>query len=102
MEILGGSIPIKSQEVVFRRVDEEMVFVPIRQSASDLQSIYTTNAVGARVWELSDDGRCVDDIAGAIASEYDVDLDIARADAEAFLGQLTEAGCVHWSDDQVS
>jgi hypothetical protein len=98
MGISGASIPSKSQDVVFRSIDEESVFVPIRQSADALQLIYTTNAVGTRVWELVDGARSVEDIAAAVQSEYDVAPETSLADAEDFLAQLTAAGCVAWAD----
>lgn len=98
MDISGRSVPARSQEVVFRRVDNESVFVPIRGSAADLQNIYTANTTGARVWELVDDARTVDDIADVIAAEYDVAPETARCDTRDFLAQLTEAGCVSWAD----
>jgi hypothetical protein len=97
MGISGASIPSKSQDIVFRQIDDEAIFVPIRQRMSDLQSIYTTNPVGTRVWELIDGTRCVDDISETIRSEFEVAADMVREDVATFLEQLTEAECLEWS-----
>jgi hypothetical protein len=75
-------------------VDDESIFVPVRQQASDLQYILTTNEVGSRIWDLIDGNRTVDEIASTIAGEYDVDPDEALADTGDFIAQLHEADCI--------
>ena len=40
-----------------RQIAGEYILVPIRQSAGEVESIYTLNEVGTRIWELLDGQR---------------------------------------------
>ena len=42
---------------VSRRIEGEVILVPIRQNVADLESIYTLSEVGAYVWEQIDGRR---------------------------------------------
>ncbi|MFZ6016559.1 MAG: PqqD family protein [Nitrospirota bacterium] len=44
----------KSDSIVFRKIADEFILVPIRQKVVDLKSIYTLNEVSAFIWELID------------------------------------------------
>jgi len=57
---------------------------PIRQ--------HRLNAVGTRIWELSEMGVTVADVAARIAAEYAVDEDTARRDARDFCRDLVARG----------
>ena len=80
--------------MVSRSIDGERILVPIRSHAADLDSIFTLNDVAARVWDLIDGARSVDEIAETIRREYDVDHERASTDVASFLGQLEEARLV--------
>lgn len=84
----------RNENVVSRRIDTEVIFVPIRRQIGDLQCIYTTNEVGGRTWDLIDGKRSLQEILAIIVDEYDVTPDEAKADVEEFVKQLVEAGCV--------
>lgn len=51
----------KSPDVIFRRVADEYILVPIRQKVVDLRSIYTLNEVSAFIWELIDGKKSISD-----------------------------------------
>ena len=84
----------KNSSMVARRVANEVVLVPIRQNVGDLQSIYTMNDVGARVWELLDSEQSVGDIIFTISSEYEVEQKQAEADVIDFLDHLESVGAI--------
>ena len=84
----------KSLNVVSRSIDGERLIVPIRSSAADLDSIFTLNDVAARIWDLVDGRRSVDEIVETIHHEYAVDPEQASIDVRSFLGQLEEARLV--------
>lgn len=89
--------PVRSQDIVFRKIDNDSILVPIRSNAADLRAIFSLNEVGSRIWELADGERTVDDIASVLTEEYEIDPQTARADLDGFLGQLDDAGCLSWS-----
>ncbi len=78
----------KNQGVVFRRIGDECVLVPIVNNAGDLSSVYTLNEVGTRIWELLDGNRSIAVLCKAIEDEYEVSADTAAADVSEFIGEL--------------
>lgn len=86
---------VKKGEFVTRAVAGETIVVPITAGVGDLDSIYTLNEVGATIWELIDGTTTVDQIASAVAREFDVGADQARADVLEFVTSLAEAGLIH-------
>lgn len=84
----------KDPAFVARAIVDEMVLVPIRQTAGDLDSIYTLNAVGSRIWELVDGQRRGADIRDVLVAEFDVTVAKAEADLVEFLQLLEQVGAV--------
>lgn len=77
-----------------RRLGDETVVVPIRARAAELDSVYTLNAVGAVVWAELEGPRTPEQIAGRLAVEFDVTLDVARSDVARFLETLLDEGMI--------
>ena len=65
-----------------------MVLVPVRQNVGDLESIYTLNAVGALLWERLAEAQTPENLAAAVATEFEVTPAEASADAETFIAEL--------------
>jgi len=84
----------KNPELVFRKIASESILVPIRHKTGDLESIYTLNEVGGRIWELVDGKRSVLEICEVIAEEFCVTPQEAEEDAISFLKQLEAVGIV--------
>ena len=84
----------KDPSIVHRNIAGEAILVPIRQNVADLESIYTLDEVGARIWELIDGQRRVKEIRDAIVEEYEVSPGVAEADLVEFVQQLEEMGGV--------
>ena len=84
----------KSESVVFRKIGDECILVPIRQGVGDLDSIYTLNRTAARIWELLDGKRSVVEISELLAEEYDVLSEKAERDALDHLLELVRLGMV--------
>ncbi len=79
---------------VTRRIAGETIVVPIRAEAAQLDSVYVFNEVGARIWELIEAGRSESAVVASLAAEFEVDAERARADLQAFVEVLREAGLV--------
>lgn len=54
--------------------------------------LHAFNAAGSRVWELAGLGKDLEQVAAALAREFEVAPERARRDAEAFLGRLEGMG----------
>lgn len=68
--------------------------MPVRRTASDVQSIYTTNEVGRYIWELIDGERTVGAILDAIVATFEVSREEAEADLVGFLQQAEQVGAI--------
>jgi hypothetical protein len=79
---------IKNPDVVFRKIADEFVLVPIRQKAVDLKSIYTLNEAAALIWGLIDGSRAAFDIRGKLMEEFDVEASQAGSDVAEILSQF--------------
>ena len=80
----------KSDSIVFRKIADEFILVPIRQNVGDLESISTLNEVAARIWELIDGKMKVREIKDKIIEEFEVTPQQAEKDLIEYLHQLKE------------
>jgi hypothetical protein len=85
----------KSDSLVFRKIAQESILVPIRRRAGETEDIYTLNEVGARIWELVDGTRTVEQIRDVIVEEYEVSTQEAEKDLIELLGQLEQIGALN-------
>jgi len=84
----------KSPTMVFRKIADEYLLVPIRGDAANLEKIYTLNDVGDFIWEQIDGVRSVQQIIEAVVHEYDVTPDEAERDVTEDLGRLVRIGAM--------
>lgn len=77
-----------------RTLSGETVVVPIRSRAAELDSVYTLNPVGAAIWAELEEPRTAEALAGRVAGDFEVALDVARADVSRFLEALLEEGMI--------
>ena len=84
----------KSQDIVSRKIVDEVILVPIRRRGEDVESLYTLNEVGARIWESIDGTRQVREIRDLIVAEFDVEGAQAEADLLRLLDQLSQIGAI--------
>ena len=80
----------KSDSIVFRKIADEFILVPIRQNVGDLESIYTLNETAARIWELIDGKIKVEEIKEKIVEEFEVTPEEVEKDIVEHLQQLQE------------
>lgn len=84
----GSLIPRKNSRVAARVVDGKALLVVI-----DHKQLHTLNEVGTFVWEACD-GRTIDAMVEALADEFEVEHEHARADLEEFLERLRALGAL--------
>ncbi len=85
---------IRAADFATRNVAGETILVPIRTGVADLECVFTLDEVGTAVWRSLESPKTVDQVAGEIAAEFDVDESEARRDVEEFFGVLQEARLV--------
>jgi len=90
----GEQILIQSHSVVARVVGGETLIVPIRGKVGDLASIYRLNGTGSLLWKLLESPTTVDQLVAAISKKFDVTLDMASRDVQAFVRDMQSVGLV--------
>ncbi|MGH9319467.1 MAG: PqqD family protein [Vicinamibacteria bacterium] len=84
------SVYTRNDRVVSRRIVDELILVPVRQSVADMETLYTLNEVLARVYELIDGSRPIRDIVRAITTEFEVSPETAESYVREFISQLLQ------------
>jgi hypothetical protein len=84
----------KDDSIVSRRIEDEVILVPIRQNVADLESIYTLNEVGAFIWEQIDGQRTTADLLALTVEEFEVSEEGAGKDLMEFIRQLSAIGAL--------
>ena len=79
----------RRRDVPWRMLDTEALVVDVSGG-----TLYPLNNVAARIWELCDGGRSMDEIVRILAGEFDATEDVIRRDAERFVEDLTAARLV--------
>ncbi len=84
----------RNDRVVSRKIVDELILVPVRRNVAEMESIYTLNDVGARVYELIDGERTILQICELIVEEFEVSSEEAERDVLEFLQKLVSAGSI--------
>jgi len=78
----------RNHEVVSRKIEGELIIVPIRSGVGDLNSLYTLNPVGSVLWDFMDQSHTIEEMVQRICDEFEVTAAQAQQDIEAFLDSL--------------
>lgn len=79
---------------VTRQIASETIIVPVCGGVGELDSIYTLNEVGSRIWQLIDAPMTVGELVETLTREYDVAAECAHADVVEFLDALSSRGLI--------
>ena len=80
----------KNAGFVARNIAGELVLIPIAKELREVNSIYSMNAMGARIWELLEEERSFQKIKKTLLSEYEVEEVKLEEDLTEIINQLTE------------
>ncbi len=78
--------PVPHPQVAARVVDDSAVIV-----LADAGEVHVLNAVGTRIWELTDGTHTIQQIVDTIVAEFEVTPQQAQTDVEEFLQTLVDA-----------
>jgi len=90
----------KDSNIVYRKIADEYILVPIRQQVADLNCIYTLNEIGAFIWELIDGKSNIKQILKNITAAYDVEEKAAKDDLISFISQLLKIKAIDVANGQ--
>jgi hypothetical protein len=78
-----------SPEVIARQVGEENVMLDLAKGA-----YYGLDPVGARIWQLLEEGKALEEVCDAIMVEYEVSREDIERDLLALVDNLVANGLV--------
>ena len=81
---------VRASAVVSREIAGEMLAVPVRHGVGDLDSVYTFNELGARLWLMLEQWRSTGELADWVRANYQVSAEQAFADVARFVAELRE------------
>ena len=84
----------KSQDIVWRRIGEESILVPVRREVGELDSVYSLNETAAFIWSQIDGKKTVAEIRESLLAEFEVGEQQAAADLDRCLKQFIEIACI--------
>lgn len=85
-----SSIPSHSTAVVFRRINDEFLLIPLTDDIADMDSLYRLTETGAFIWELIDGELATSDITSKVIQEFDVEREEAEKDILVFFNEVQE------------
>jgi hypothetical protein len=91
---LWHTVFAKNDQVVYRKIADETLLVPIRGKLADMQRIFALNPVAEYIWDQLDGKHCVQDIRDLLLAEFDVEPAQAEADLLDFLDELQHAALI--------
>ncbi|NOY64972.1 MAG: pyrroloquinoline quinone biosynthesis peptide chaperone PqqD [Nitrospirae bacterium] len=94
MGISKESIPFRKEDLVFRKIEDEYILVPLYSSSDEVEHIFNLNATGAEIWERIDGTRSVEEIIEELKEEYDHPSGVIEKEVLDFLHDLYEAGII--------
>jgi hypothetical protein len=78
---------------IVRKIGTKYYAVSVSQ-VSNGGGMIALNETGAFIWDLMKAETDADTIASALAAHYEIDVETAKRDTEAFIGMLKEAGAL--------
>ena len=82
----------RKDDFMLQNVGGENLLVPLGAQVVDMNGLVILNATGACLWEALAEERTPEELAAVVADRFDVDLDRARADVQAFLEEIGRLG----------
>ena len=84
----------RNEQFISRRISDEFLLIPVANQLNGDNRLFVLNEVGARIWELIDRGRSVQQIEELLLEEFDTTPEQLEEDLLRLLGQLQELGAI--------
>jgi hypothetical protein len=84
-----NGIYIPSPDIVAREIEGELIIVPLTAGVGNLEDeLYSMNDTGREVWRLLDGVRTLDEIAAALAEQFNASHSAILVDVQGLVGEL--------------
>lgn len=89
-----NSIVRCKENIIFRKIEDECVLLPVSSSAEEAKYIFNLNEIGGSIWEKIDGKKTVKDILRELYNKYEGDRETIKREAAEFLLDLKESGLI--------
>jgi hypothetical protein len=90
---IWGKIFKKNDNIVSRKIADELFLVPIKGTLADMQRIFTLNPVAEYIWQEMEN-RTLNDICSGVISTFEVKREKAESDIREFIVELLDADLI--------
>lgn len=84
----------KKNGFILKTIIDKNIIVPFGEESLNLNGVITLNETGKFLWENMDDEFTPESISQLLIDKYGISKNLADTDAERFISQLKEAGCI--------
>ncbi len=84
----------RNEQFISRRIADEFLLIPVANQLNGDNWLFVLNEVGARIWELIDRDRSVQQIGQRLLEEFDTSPEQLEEDLLRLLDQLQELGAI--------
>jgi hypothetical protein len=93
----------RASSLFARRVAGELLLVPVDVKSARQENraadLFVLNATGEFLWNLLQRAHSEEELASALAAEFEVDVEQARRDVDSFLHELRAIGALKQAED---
>ena len=75
----------KHEDIVFRKIADENILVPIRGRLADMQQLFILNPVAEFIWERLGGWHTLAEIKTEVTDNFDIAKDVAAVDILEFI-----------------
>lgn len=93
-QIQGGSLMRIKDGFVLREVAGQSMVIATGEASKNFHGMIKLNETGKVIWQGLQEGMKEDEIVKNLQEKYEIDLETAKADTEAFLTKMEEMGFV--------
>ena len=76
---------------ILREIAGTYLVVAVGEAVKNFNAVINLNETGAFLWKALEKGATEEELVSLITSEYEVDIEVAKADVLAFIQRLKEA-----------
>lgn len=84
----------KKEQLILRQFADSHILVPVGETTRKFNGLITLNETAAFIWSHIEEVNSAEEMAAKLFDEFEVTEEKAKADAEAFIGKLKEAGFI--------
>ena len=84
----------RNENFILRQTADLTIILPVGEASVHFPGMISVNETGAMLWGLLKDSRSAQSLAQELTEIYEVELEQAQRDVDAFLEQLRRAGAL--------